>query len=109
MDVIRSIFTYIGIVSVAGIFAILVVGFKEWFKEKIADRKWKYKYEHRFDKPPLAQCYCHDCYNYDPKTSKCLYLPAGLHVRDTMFCGEAIPRKHDPELEKSNDESSSIL
>ena len=109
MDVIRSVFAGIGVVSVAVIFAILIVGFKEWFKEKIADRKWKYKYEHRFDKPPLAQCYCHDCYNYDPKTSKCLYLPAGIHVRDTMFCGEAIPRKHDPELEKNNDESSNIL
>ena len=35
MDVIRSVFAGIGVVSVAVIFAILIVGFKEWFKEKI--------------------------------------------------------------------------
>jgi len=101
MDIIRSVFTYIGIVSVAGISVILVVWFKEWLKEKIADRKWKYEYEHRFDKPPLALCYCHDCYYYNPETSRCLYYrstesPTSRYVKDTMFCAEALPYKHDP-------------
>jgi len=102
MEAIRNIFTGIGVVSVAGILTLLVVWFKEWLEGKITDRKWKYKYEHRFDKPPLAQCYCHDCCNYNPKTSRCLYhirkeLPNGLYVKDNMFCKEAIPRKYDPE------------
>ena len=105
MDLIRNIFTFTGMASIGGILALLIVWFQEWLKEKIADRKWKRKYKHRFDKPPLAQCYCHDCYNYNPETGRCLYyrrkeLPNGLYMRDNMFCGEAIPRKHDPELEK---------
>ena len=96
MEALRSVFAGIGVVSVAGILTILVVWFKEWLEGKIADRKWKYKYEHRFDKPPLAQCYCHDCCDYNPETHKCLYYN-GLSMRDNMFCGNAAPRKHDPE------------
>lgn len=54
-----------------------------------------YKYKHRFDKPPKADCYCVDCIYYDVNSRRC----HGFHedsyrlVADNMFCYRATPRK----------------
>jgi len=99
MDRIGSIFAGIGVVTSAGVLMLIGWWACDWIKEKIADARWAHKYKHRFDKPPLAQCYCRDCCNYNPKTGRCLYYTS-LYVRDNMFCAKATPYKHDPELEK---------
>ena len=58
------------ILQICGIMFILVfliltiTMLKDFVVDTIKNLKWKYKYKHRFDKPPLAKCYCKDCRYY---------------------------------------------
>ena len=40
--------------------------------EFIDEAKFKYRYKHRFDKPPTAKCYCIDCGYHDNKNGRCI-------------------------------------
>lgn len=64
--------------------------------EKIDDYKYEYRYKHRFDKPPIAKCYCKDCVNhgYQDMCLKFKWITA-----DNWFCWDATPRKKDIEEE----------
>ena len=78
----------------------------EFVADTLRTLKWRYKYKHRFDKPPTAQCYCKDCRYY---TSYDLGGRCGRghieqwSVADNYFCWQAEPLKRDPELKKNKD------
>lgn len=66
--------------------------------------KWAYKYKHRFDKEPIAPCYCKDCMNYSPydwnngREGTCsLYRGLQRTLSDNMFCCLAEPMHKDPD------------
>ena len=52
--------------------------------------KYKYRYKHRFDKPPTAKCYCIDCKYHDNETDRCSSF--GEFIADDRFCWKADPR-----------------
>lgn len=91
-----------GIVFIAGILCIAVVTTllfltaKEAICNWIAKKKWEYKYKHRFDKKPVAKCYCKDCKYFEEKAEKCTFFRS-YHVLDNWFCSSAKPKKYDSE------------
>ena len=61
--------------------------------------KFKYRYKHRFDKPPTAKCYCIDCGYHDNETGQCYRFGETTEeyrcTADNWFCWEADPRKKE--------------
>ena len=59
-----TIFTILGIVCfmIGGSF--IVISYFCSICKKIGELKYKYECKHRFDKPPIARCYCIDCTYY---------------------------------------------
>ena len=66
-------------------------------QELISRAKYRYKAKHRFDKPPLAKCYCKDCDHHSLSTSNECFAHKGWYTADNWFCWQATPRKHDEE------------
>ena len=62
--------------------------------KSVQQLKYKHEYEHRFDKPPIAKCYCVDCAYYSKDSGRCL-CHDGLAMNDTGFCSEAYPSKRN--------------
>lgn len=53
---------------------------------------YRYEYKHRFDKPPLAACYCVDCKHYGSKVRPKLCTKHEYYPKENGFCNEAVPR-----------------
>ena len=60
----------------------------------IKDMKWKWKYKHRFDKKPIARCYCKDCIYYSSNAESC-DIHSSWIINDNNFCWKATPRSYD--------------
>ena len=58
--------------------------------EFIDKAKYKYRYKHRFDKPPTAKCYCIDRKYHANETGRCGGF--GEFIADDRFCWKADPR-----------------
>ena len=87
-----------GIMFILVLFMLAITMLKDFIVDKINDLKWKYKYKHRFDKPPLAKCYCKDCRYYIAKENDGNWgVHAGWKVADSWFCWSAEPRSYDSE------------
>jgi hypothetical protein len=86
-----SFFTLFGIVaSVAALITIIVfIIMKVYYfiVKKIEKLKYDYKTKHRFDKPPLAKCYCKDC-KYHEDNGEC-YSFTKRYTADNWFCAWA--------------------
>lgn len=88
---------YFGVITGAVVIAfgsyVLVEEFFRWVKHLI----YIYKYKHRFNKPPLAKCYCKDCEEWHPHspqaTEGTCWCHASWHTADNWFCWDAEPRK----------------
>lgn len=52
----------------------------------------RYRYKHRFDKPPIAKCYCIDCKYYNYITTLCSKKPNNIYSYDNWFCKDAEPK-----------------
>ena len=67
--------------------------------EFIDNAKYKYRYKHRFDKPPTAKCYCIDCGYHDNKNGRCSglgeFTSGYKYTEDNWFCYNADPRKKE--------------
>jgi hypothetical protein len=61
-----------------------------FIEEKVSEWKRAYKIKHRFDKPPIAKCYCRDC-KYYSKTNNDCWTHTGWKVADNWFCWSATP------------------
>lgn len=94
----RDIFVVIGFsATVSIIFALICVACIE-IKEGIRNLKWRYKYKHRFDKPPTAACYCKDCKMHNSVTCRCGKFE--WCTADNWFCWDADPREKEPKHEQ---------
>lgn len=82
----KDIFAFIGIIVTFTTFFVLCGMFIIFIQDKIKTLKRKYKYQHRFDKPPLAECYCKDCFHYNNE-DLCYYLK--INTDDNGFCWKA--------------------
>ena len=83
---------FFGFIALASIVVGLLIAACEIVKERIYEAKRRYRYKHRFDKPPTAKCYCFDCTRHDNKTGRC-YKFERWHTADAWFCWDAEPRE----------------
>lgn len=88
-------FLFIGAMGATMIIAGVCIYISESIKSLIENYKYRYKYKHRFDKSPLAKCYCIDCENRDKSDEMCWNI--GRRTGDSWFCKDAQPRKKDPD------------
>lgn len=98
-----SFFTYFGMVASAitliAIVMFIVTKAYYFIIEKIKELKYAYKVKHRFDKPPLAKCYCKDC-KYHEDNGKC-YSFTKRYTADNWFCSWAERKRVENEQEKA--------
>lgn len=78
-------FTFLGVVFLALLIASIAATVGETIRMKLKE----YKYKHRFNKSPTAECYCVDCWYRDKETNKCRRYE--LYVADDWFCKDAMP------------------
>lgn len=99
---------FIEVMALIGMITVLIVGgvmaavFLEFVIETIDDLKYKYRYKHRFDKPPTAKCYCFDCEYHNNESNRCYRFHENTNRRtaDNWFCYEATPRKRSAEVKE---------
>ena len=70
-----------------------------YLEEFIDEAKHKYRYKHRFDKPPTAKCYCIDCKYHDNKNGRCSglgeFISGYKYTEDNWFCYNADPSEKE--------------
>lgn len=98
----------IKLLAIAGAASLLVILFYIFIFvfhiiiEYLSDKEREREYKNRFDKPPLAKCYCVDCiygkYNHKNKDVTCMVGNIN-HTADSWFCADATPRTTSPNLE----------
>lgn len=98
-----SFFTLFGIIYsviiLVAIITFIIMKAYYFIVEKIEELKYDYKVKHRFDKPPLAKCYCKDC-KYHGYNGKC-YSFTERYTADNWFCSEAERKRVENEQEKA--------
>lgn len=78
---------------------VVLCALSEWAKEQLERLAYYIRRKHRFNKPPLAKCYCRDCEEWhpsenDPTEGKC-WGHAGWVTADNWFCWSANPRERE--------------
>lgn len=98
-----SFFTLFGIISsimvLVAIIMFIIMNAYYFIVEKIEELKYDYKVKHRFDKPPLAKCYCKDCKSYNRENERCYRL--NRSTADNWFCSWAERKRVENEQEKA--------
>ena len=94
----KDVFMEIGIVVTVILIALLVYGILAAVQRFIKERIWTYKYNHRFDKPPLAKCYCKDCFYRGDFSNKNLCRVHNYNTAEERFCSDAKPLDADTGL-----------
>lgn len=98
-----SFFTFFGMVASAivliTIIMCIIIKAYYFIVEKIEELKYDYKVKHRFDKPPLAKCYCKDCKSYNRENERCYRL--NRSTADNWFCSWAEKKRVENEQEKA--------
>lgn len=98
----KDLFVLIGIVCTIMICVFAFWLAFEYVRDTFSKAIWTYKYKHRFEKKPVAECYCRDCTFRSSYNNKCTKFIKDW-VPDDFFCKHAYPHKKDPELkEKDN-------
>lgn len=96
---IKDFLAMLGTIMLGALIFLVIWGTYEAIREGISKAKWKYKYKHRFDKPPTAECYCKDCKKHSNETNRC-YKFERQYTADNWFCWDAEPRERDPGVPK---------
>lgn len=91
MELLIKILAIIGAFILWLFIMFIVSSIGECLKERAHRKKIEYIQKHRFDKPPLAKCYCIDCISWNKETQECCVHP-GWYTADNWFCREAYPR-----------------
>lgn len=74
-------------VVLGGFIALVCAFVATEIRDNIKIRRMQYEFQHRFDKPPLAKCYCKDCsYRSDGLCDK-----FDRYVDQDFFCKYADP------------------
>lgn len=91
-----TIFTCIGLATVT-VFGVLICWLVvDFISNEIDEARWVYKYKHRFDKPPLAACYCVDCKFHGDAidSTRCTNRKdVIIQTADEWFCQAAEPKE----------------
>ena len=88
-----EILALIGAVASLAVIGCMLAFAWMYLEEFIDNAKRRYRYKHRFDKPPTAKCYCIDCGYHDNKNGRCSSF--GEFIADNCFCWKADPRKKE--------------
>lgn len=96
MNIAISILAGVGALTVSIILFSMIRDAIEAIQYRIAKKKWEDAYTHRFDKPPVAKCYCNDCRHYNAQTRECVGWDKRF-MKDNDFCSAADPRKLEDE------------
>lgn len=86
--------SYIGIACL-GLFALLLCANAfDAIKDFIRRKRYEYKRKHRFDKQPIAKCYCVDCKFAKEINGGCYICTIDNinHRCDDWFCADGDPR-----------------
>ena len=99
-----TILFYLGVTVGASTLALFMVALTDSIKKLVGKIIYIYKYKHRFNKRPLAKCYCKDCENWHPHSpqateGKCWGHPYVATTADNWFCWDAEPRDHERKTE----------
>lgn len=94
-----SFFTLFGMVASVMIIMFIVMIAYYFIVGKIEELKYDYKVKHRFDKPPIANCYCIDCKFYNRENERCYRL--NQNTADSWFCWNAERKRVENEQEKA--------
>lgn len=86
------LFAGIGLSTVAIIVMLVLWLLVEKLTDLLHELKWKYTYKHRFDKPPIAKCYCKDCIYYGRIDDNTLCQSLDRHLPSDWFCKDAKPK-----------------
>lgn len=99
ISIATQVLSTIGFVAIVATALIVGIGIATYIQDIIEEKKWMYKYKHRFDKEPKAQCYCKDC-DYFDDSREC---PIEWKTPETGFCWKATPcsRKENEKREKN--------
>lgn len=89
---IKDFLAMLGIISMGVIGSFIIYATYEAIKDCISRARWIYRYKHRFDKPPTAECYCKDCKKHSDETNRC-YKFERQYTADNWFCWDADPRE----------------
>ena len=103
LKVVLYIFAPIGIVCTTIITYELFGLLKDNITDYLIRQKSKRIIKHRFDKPPIAKCYCIDCKHHDMQTDLC-HRDGRRHTANTEFCSDAEPKKIVEEKEIKNEQ-----
>ena len=94
-----EILALIGAVASLAVIGCMLAFAWMYLEEFIDKAKHKYRYKHRFDKPPTAKCYCIDCKYHDNKNGRCSGLGEFISgykcTGDNWFCCDADPREKE--------------
>ena len=80
-----------GIAAIGLVLVYLLFAIKEAICKLITTMKRKYRYKHRFDKKPLAKCYCKDCVFYFEEDERCAFGGIERRISPDWFCEGATP------------------
>lgn len=91
-DDLRIVLSWLGAFVVLACAYVVIYFAFDALRAAIYGWRWEYRYKHRFDKPPTAECYCKDCKWHSVKDNKCSNVTwADRHTPDNGFCYEAEP------------------
>lgn len=103
IETMNIFFKSVGIITVTVLFVFMVSILFIMVSDKIEELKYKYKYKHRFDKKPIAKCYCKDCVHQYEKCKNKYCRENDRYVADNWFCWHATPYIDAPDKENKND------
>ena len=69
-DFLRDFLILVGAATLLGLFFAGIILIPYEIKYRVEKLRYAYKRKHRFDKKPIAKCYCIDCVYYDYNKGK---------------------------------------
>lgn len=88
-DYVVDILAMFGVAFIIAGLGTAVLLIYSFLRDFIADKRYKYKIAHRFDKKPIAECYCKDCLEWT--NNFCNRYES--YMADCGFCWRAEPKK----------------
>lgn len=92
MNDIKNVLMIVGVLAIITILVVIIMLIVDSIKEYIPYLHIKHIRKHRFDKPPVAKCYCKDCKYWIEEHGDCITF-SGWKTADNWFCWKAEPRK----------------
>lgn len=101
-DKLITFFAFFGLVC-AGVFAVYIgLAILSLVTNIVDALLCNYRIKHRFDKKPVAKCYCKDCKYRHENNGSCLRSNIN-HCADNFFCNDAEPKPKEKILKENED------